>query len=148
MGSHAQTIKPDYIKKLEKIFERRQIPYWLLFNDTLKIKHPYLTHGKSMGILTVKNSKYPTCALKYYVYEYTNKDSIAHDILRFYSIREDSYHPNGPYRSIFYMDGYVFFNTGWNSGSDLMHEDDVVKYMSIRIADDMDMYMKYDRYKY
>jgi hypothetical protein len=148
MGSHAQTIKPDYIKKLEKIFERRQVPYWLSFNDSIKIKHPYLTHGKSLGILTVKNSKYPTCALKYYVYQYTDKDSIAHDILRFYSIREDFIHLNGPYKPIFYMDKYVFFNKGWRSDSDLVNEDDVVKYMSIRIADDMDMYMKYDKYKY
>lgn len=146
--SYGQKVTPDYIKKLEKIFAVRQIHYGLSFSDSIKLKHPYVTNGKSMGVLTVNNKKHPNCTLKYYVFEYTNKDSIAHDIFRFYGLREDSQFNQGPFEPIFYLDGYVFFNKGWMSDSDLINADDIVKYMSIRIADNMKMYMQYDKDRY
>jgi hypothetical protein len=107
--------------------------YTFIFNDSIRFKHPYITQGKSLGMLIVKNNIPPNCELKYFIIEYSNRDSISYQIFRFYHTSSASV--PSPFEPIFYYGKFVFF-MHWHSPywSDL---DDRCKYLSIKIFNDL-----------
>jgi hypothetical protein len=142
MNCFSQKAVVNDIKKIDRIVNSNNFKnkYTFLYNDSIKFKLPYITNGKSVGKLIVRNEKYSDCQLEYFIIEFSNKDSITNQLFRFYSLSE-SISPT-PFRPYFYFGKYLFF-MNWHSPywADL---DDRCKYVSLKIYDDVESYLKYN----
>jgi hypothetical protein len=129
------------ISKVTNAFGNKKNTYIFSYSDSSKFSHPYITYGKSIGELEVKNSQDPSCRLLYHVYEYDNKDSISKQIFKFYSLSSAMF--PSPFSPSFFYKKYVFFMSWccpyWES------LDDRCKYMSIKIHDNAELNSKYDK---
>jgi hypothetical protein len=129
---YSQSEIQNDIKRIEQMvnFTDHKNEYSFTLIDSVRFKHPYITTGKTMGMLSVRNSNPSDCELKYYIIEYTNKDSITRQIYRYYSL--SSTVKLVPFEPIFYFDKYVFFMKWCCPYWSVL--DDRCKYMSIKIA--------------
>ena len=137
---YAQLSVVGDIIKIEQIVNAFEFENQCTFQyiDSIKFKHPYMTDGKSMGILIVKINKEPGFEFRYNIIEYSDKDLITHQLFRLDGLSESLC--RSPFRSYFFFGKYLFF-MGWCCPY-WEEFPDKYKKLSLRIYDKVELYKK------